>query len=38
MMSNFEVYGINGSNENYQNVKTLHVHMYMQRKHEYNKI
>lgn len=38
MMSNFEVYGINGSNENYQYVKTLHVHMYMQRKHEYNKI
>lgn len=33
MMSNFEVDSINGSNENYQCVKTVHVHMYMQRKH-----
>lgn len=40
MMSNFEVDGINGSNENYQYVKTLHVRYYVHAKktYEYNKI
>lgn len=36
MMSNFEVDGINGSNENYQYVKTVHVHA--KETYEYNKI